>query len=84
MGKDDRQATIMPAASPRTADGERISRLTAIAEGLGAGGPDGWAGVQSILRELEALEPGCCMRMASALQLRSVRRAYANEVDGPS
>ena len=39
-------------------DTEKLSRLMAIAEGLGAGGPDGWAGVQSILRELEALEPG--------------------------
>ena len=65
-------------------DTERLSRLTAIAEGLGAGGPDGWAGVQSILRELEALEPGCCMRMASALQLRSVRHAYTDGVDESS
>lgn len=62
---------------------EKVSRLTAVAEGLGAGGSDGWAGVQSILRELEALEPGCRMRMASALQLRSVRHAYAGGVDEP-
>ena len=60
-------------------DTERLSRLTAIAEGLGAGGLDGWAGVQSILRELETIEPGCCMRMATTLQLRSVRRAHAGE-----
>ena len=60
-------------------DKEKVSRLVAIAEGLGAGGSEGWAGVQSILRELETLEPGCCMRMASALQLRSVRRAHGSE-----
>lgn len=59
-----------------TEDEERTSRLTAIAEGLGAGGSDGWAGVQSILRELEAIEPGCCQRMAAGLQLGAVRRAH--------
>lgn len=63
---------------------ERLSRLRAIAEGLGAGGSDGWAGVQSILRELEALEPGCCIHMASSLQLASVKRAYAGEGHAPA
>ena len=56
-------------------DLERAAKLTAIAEGLGAGGADGWAGVGAILRELEAIDPGCCERMAAGLELSRVRRA---------
>ena len=53
---------------------ERVSRLTAIAEGLGAGGSDGWAGIQSLVRELDQLEPGSLERLRTNLAQRHIAR----------
>ena len=53
---------------------ERVSRLTAIAEGLGAGASDGWAGIQSVVRELDQLEPGSLDRLRTNLAQRHIAR----------
>lgn len=58
-------------------DQEKASRLTAIAEGLGAGGSDGWAGIQSLARELEAMEPGSAERIRDRLAQRHIARGLA-------
>ncbi len=55
-------------------DQEKVSRLVAIAEGLGAGGSDGWAGIQSLVRELDQLEPGSLERLRTNLAQRHIAR----------
>ena len=48
-------------------DNEKVSRLVAIAEGLVGGGSDGWAGIQSLVREMEEMEPGSAERVRANL-----------------
>ena len=48
-------------------DNEKVSRLVAIAEGLGGESSDGRAGVQSLVREMEAMEPGSAERVRGNL-----------------
>lgn len=57
-------------------DQERAAKLTAMVERLTGDGSDRWAGVKSILREMEALHPGCVERMAAGIQLDKVRRLW--------
>lgn len=55
-------------------DQEKVSRLVAIAEGLGAGGSDGWAGIQFLGRELDQWEPGSLERVRTNLAQRHIAR----------
>ena len=60
-----------------TEDQEKASRLTAIAEGLGAGGSDGWAGIQSLVREMEQMEPGSVERIRGRLAQKHIARSLS-------
>lgn len=51
-------------------DADQAERLITIIQGLDLDSADGRAGVQSILREIEAAAPGSVERMAAGLQLR--------------
>ena len=55
-------------------DNEKVSRLVAIAEGLGGGSSDGWAGVQALVREMEAMEPGSAERVRGNLAQAYIAR----------
>lgn len=59
-------------------DKDKASRLVAIAEGLGAGGSDGWAGILSVVRELEEMEPGTAERLRDRLAQRQIARGLAS------
>lgn len=58
----------------QTPDTVRADHLVALVENLLKEGTEGTAGVQSILREIEALEPGAIENMAASLQLRRLER----------
>ncbi|MDZ4111711.1 MAG: hypothetical protein U1E18_19230 [Brevundimonas sp.] len=51
-------------------DTAQAQRLITIIQGLDLDSADGRAGVQSILREIEAASPGAIERLAASLQLR--------------
>ena len=57
-----------------TPDTVRADHLVALVENLLKDGIEGTAGVQCILREIEALEPGAIENMAARLQLRRLER----------
>jgi hypothetical protein len=51
-------------------DAAQAQRLINTIEGLDLDSADGRAGVQALLREVEAVAPGSVERMAAGLQLR--------------
>lgn len=51
-------------------DAAHAERLLQMVEGLDLSSADGRAGVQGLLREIEAVAPGSVERMAASLQLR--------------
>ena len=51
-------------------DAAQAERLLQMVEGLDLSSADGRAGVQGLLREIEAVAPGSVERMAASLQLR--------------
>lgn len=58
----------------QTPDSARADHLVALVENLLKDGTEGTAGIQCILHEIEALEPGAIENMAARLQLRRLER----------